>query len=57
MVKCHGPARLPLFRVFLEPAHATLAANAVAVVALLYLLSITAKITQAQDAAIHEEQP
>lgn len=43
-------------RQLLEPAYATLAANAVAVVALTYLLSITAEITQAQDAVIREEQ-
>ena len=52
-----GQASGATARQLLEPAYATLAANAVAVVALLYLLSITAEITQAQDAVIHEEQP
>ena len=39
----------------LEPAYAALAANAVAVVALFHLLTLTAQITQAQDEAIASE--
>lgn len=52
-----GQASAATTRQLLEPAYATLAANAVAVVALLYLLSITAEITQAQDTIIRQEQP